>query len=51
MNDFSISDRVSWMTVNGVRLGSVAEFTERGIVIHLDNGKVIVANSRSLTKV
>jgi len=50
-DDFQIGDRVTWMTVKGPQIGSIARFDERGIVIHLEDGKAILAHKSSLTKV
>ncbi len=46
-----VGDKVCWDTVTGLKTGEVERFTEKGIVVRLDNGKIIIANENSLKNV
>ena len=45
-----VGEKVSWMTINGPKNGEVEGNQGEYIIIHLDNGKTIVADLRSLRK-
>ena len=46
---FNVGDRVSWDTVNGLKMGVIERFEPRGILIRLPSGKIIYAHENSLT--
>lgn len=45
---FNIGDKVTWMTVNGPKVGAIERLQENGILVRLPSGKCIIANETSL---
>jgi hypothetical protein len=41
-------DRISWMTVNGIKSGAAVDKRELGYLVLLDNGKYVIVSKQSI---